>query len=201
MRISGNKGRAIFDRYTITSEEDLREAAKRLGDYFRQKKVTIPVTLTDFSSLLSEGSLSEPIETLAEGVGFEPTVPLPGLRFSRPVRSATPAPLRERKDEGRIVEVRMEGHQFRCSSCRFPVSGFECQDRGLSADQKITKSQNHTSRTIRSRPPMYGRSAAGITTDPSACWLFSRIATRVRPTANPDPFSVCTKSFLSSLLR
>ena len=31
---------------------------------------------------------------LAEGVGFEPTVPAKVQRFSRPPRSATPAPLR-----------------------------------------------------------------------------------------------------------
>ena len=33
----------------------------------------------------------------AEGVGFEPTDPLPGQRFSRPPRSTTPAPLRSRR--------------------------------------------------------------------------------------------------------
>ncbi len=94
MRISGHKRRAIFDRYNITSEEDLREAAKRLGDYFRQKKVTIPVTLAEFSVSPNLGDVPEHVEKLAEGVGFEPTVPLPGLRFSRPARSATLAPLR-----------------------------------------------------------------------------------------------------------
>ena len=34
---------------------------------------------------------------LAERVGFEPTVQLPVLRFSRPTRSTTPAPLRCRR--------------------------------------------------------------------------------------------------------
>ncbi len=94
MKISGHRSRSIFDRYNITSEEDLRQAATRLGDYIQQKKVTIPVTLAEFSDPRSEGNAPQPIEKLAEGVGFEPTVPLPGLRFSRPVRSATPAPLR-----------------------------------------------------------------------------------------------------------
>ena len=38
-----------------------------------------------------------------------------------------------------------------------------------------------------------GTSAAGTRTEPSGCWLFSRIAASVRPTARPEPFSVCTK--------
>ncbi len=37
MAISGHKTRAIFDRYNITSESDLREAARRLGEYMKQK--------------------------------------------------------------------------------------------------------------------------------------------------------------------
>jgi hypothetical protein len=44
--------------------------------------------------------------------------------------------------------------------------------------------------------PMYGLSAAGMTTDPSSCWQFSRIAISVRPTASPDPFSVCANCAL-----
>src|SRR5262249_57249766 len=49
---------------------------------------------------------------------------------------------------------------------------------------------------IASMPPMYGRSGAGIVTDPSLCWKFSRIAMRVRPTARPEPFSACANSAL-----
>ncbi len=37
---------------------------------------------------------------------------------------------------------------------------------------------------------MYGRSASGTCTDPSACWYCSRMATTVRPMATPLPFSV-----------
>jgi hypothetical protein len=47
---------------------------------------------------------------------------------------------------------------------------------------------------ILSSPPMYGRSASGSTMLPSACWPFSSTATRVRPTARPEPFSVCRNS-------
>ncbi len=38
---------------------------------------------------------------------------------------------------------------------------------------------------------MYDRRASGITTEPSFCWPFSRMAMRVRPTARPLPFRVC----------
>jgi hypothetical protein len=32
--ISGHKTRAVFDRYKITSDGDLKEAARKLGDAF-----------------------------------------------------------------------------------------------------------------------------------------------------------------------
>ena len=44
MKISGHKTRAVFDRYNITSEGDLKEAATRLGNYINSKKVTLSVT-------------------------------------------------------------------------------------------------------------------------------------------------------------
>ena len=47
MKISGHKTRSVFDRYNVTSEEDLRQAAERLNQYIQTKKVTIPVTVDE----------------------------------------------------------------------------------------------------------------------------------------------------------
>ena len=44
MRISGHRTRSVFDRYNVTSEEDLRQAASRLEDYLLQLNVTLSVT-------------------------------------------------------------------------------------------------------------------------------------------------------------
>lgn len=58
-----------------------------------------------------------------------------------------------------------------------------------------------TQATITSSPPMYCRKTAGTVTLPSAFWLFSRMATSVRPTANPEPFKVWQSSVLFLSLR
>ena len=98
MKISGHKTRSVFDRYNITSEEDLKEAANRLDAYIQRKEVLIR---QPYSGFLSAGPDSKAGGTselgLAERVGIEPTVPLPGQQFSRLPDSATLAPLRRPK--------------------------------------------------------------------------------------------------------
>jgi len=42
MAISGHKTRAIFDRYNSTSESDLKDAARKLGEYMEQKTKQAP---------------------------------------------------------------------------------------------------------------------------------------------------------------
>jgi hypothetical protein len=37
MKISGHKTEAVFERYNITSQRDLREAARRLTTYLDEK--------------------------------------------------------------------------------------------------------------------------------------------------------------------
>ena len=41
-RISGHKTRAVFDRYNITSEEDLTEAAAKLERYHQDRRGAVP---------------------------------------------------------------------------------------------------------------------------------------------------------------
>jgi hypothetical protein len=38
MQISGNKTRAIFDRYNIVDEGDIGSAGEKLAQYFKQRK-------------------------------------------------------------------------------------------------------------------------------------------------------------------
>ncbi|OQW34778.1 MAG: hypothetical protein A4E19_17840 [Nitrospira sp. SG-bin1] len=41
MRSAGHTARSVFDRYNITSEDNLREATKRLNRYMQEKKITL----------------------------------------------------------------------------------------------------------------------------------------------------------------
>jgi hypothetical protein len=51
MRISGHQTRSIFDRYNITSEKDLKDAARRLGEYLASKQAPARSGETVFTSL------------------------------------------------------------------------------------------------------------------------------------------------------
>jgi hypothetical protein len=41
MRISGHKTRAVFDRYNITSEDDIRLACERLSTMYQENAETL----------------------------------------------------------------------------------------------------------------------------------------------------------------
>jgi hypothetical protein len=47
MMISGHKSRSVFDRYNITSQSDLIEAARRQEAYLNSRAGTISGTIVD----------------------------------------------------------------------------------------------------------------------------------------------------------
>ncbi len=75
MKISGHRTRSVFDRYNVTSEEDLRQASERLDQYIQKKTVTIPVTVGELNLKDLIVPTMQPIEKMAEGARFELAVP------------------------------------------------------------------------------------------------------------------------------
>jgi len=72
MKISGHKTRSVFDRYNITSEEDLREAADRLDNYIQRKMVTLSVTPKEAPDLEVSDLVAQPLENWRRGWGSNP---------------------------------------------------------------------------------------------------------------------------------
>jgi integrase len=72
MKISGHKTRSVFDRYNITSEEDLKEAANRLDAYIQRKTVTLPVTLEEGPGRYDSDPDAQPLENWRRGWGSNP---------------------------------------------------------------------------------------------------------------------------------
>jgi hypothetical protein len=91
MKISGHRTRSVFDRYNISSEEDLRAAADRLDRYIQQKKVTIPVTQEQTGAGTSVDVATEGVE-IDGGEG--------GIRTHGPLRDNGFRDLPEQRQSG-----------------------------------------------------------------------------------------------------
>lgn len=125
------------------------------------------------------GSIRLKALSVAEREGFEPSIRenrIPDFESGAFDHSATFPGILTSLIGSLLSEVRYYRQSVEQFQADFHASSFT-----LSA---------HAPGSSRAMPPMYGRNATGIVTDPSAFWPFSRIATSVRPTASPEPFNV-----------
>jgi hypothetical protein len=69
MKISGRKTKSVFNRYNITSQKDLREAARSLTKYIEEKNSQ----RTTKEPLVEHTPEIVPPVSLVPAVGLEPT--------------------------------------------------------------------------------------------------------------------------------
>ena len=55
MKISGHKTRSVFDRYNVTSEEDLKTACEKLSEAYEQAKENLDGHNSDIIKLRKRG--------------------------------------------------------------------------------------------------------------------------------------------------
>jgi hypothetical protein len=73
MMISGHKTRAVFERYNIVSDTDLREAAQRQEAYLRGRDGYKMVTISEFGKKEGFEQNAQTRNSRMPEVGIEPT--------------------------------------------------------------------------------------------------------------------------------
>ena len=76
MMISGHKTRAVFERYNIVSDTDLREAAQRQEAYLRGRDGYKMVTISEFGKKEGFEQNAQTRNSRMPEVGIEPAQPL-----------------------------------------------------------------------------------------------------------------------------
>jgi hypothetical protein len=72
MKLTGHKTEAVYRRYAIVSDADLRAAADKLAAMAEPRTGTITGTVTGNRRDLAETPSAQTLDLMAEGAGFEP---------------------------------------------------------------------------------------------------------------------------------